>query len=242
MSDKSDKKSIEKSRFISRIITVFAVILILSGVILGIAVISEQITVSRQKDSIVKEYENSNPIPTGFVRVDENNLLQPPDYDYPISEDEIMPQETEIPSEPEPTAEKADALLKIPKIDLSIGVFKTSRISQMYRKMKFGAAFYPFSAPAGTLGNTSIASHRTGKSGFFRNINKLKAGDEIILVQDGVSYKYIVEYVEVIMPNDWSYVKETGKAMLTLTSCQVFEGDLSGRRIVVRANLTEIAS
>lgn len=135
---------------------------------------------------------------------------------------------------------QADAVLQINKIDLKVSVFNANTLAAMYPNMRKGASFYPKFNEPGKLGNVCIAAHRTGSSDYFRNLDKLSKGDEIYIHTKTASYLYIVEYVTTIMPNDWTLLKTTNYAALTLSTCQEYQGVSNGKRLIVRAKLDKI--
>jgi sortase A len=85
--------------------------------------------------------------------------------------------------------------------------------------------------------NVCIAGHRTTYGAWFRHVDKLEEGDEILLDYDGTSYAYQVEKVFIVAKNDWSITEAVGYSALTLTSCHPLRS--SKQRIVVRAKLME---
>lgn len=135
---------------------------------------------------------------------------------------------------------QADAVLQIDKIDLKVSVFNASSIQAMYPNMRKGASFYPKFNEPGKIGNVCIAAHRTGSSDYFLKLNELKKGDEIYLHTKSASYLYIVEYVTTVMPDDWSLLKQTDYAALTMSTCQEYQGVSHGKRLIVRARLEKI--
>lgn len=137
---------------------------------------------------------------------------------------------------------EAYAILEIPKINLKIGMYVCDQFKQIYTHMRYGAGIYPGSAMPGTIGNCAIAAHRTGPSDFFRRLDELKAGDQMIVHMEEASYKYIVEDVWTIFPSDTSVIKPTDYAALTLTTCQAYKGVSNGKRLIVRGQLKEFAS
>lgn len=162
------------------------------------------------------------PLPDGSLEFDWENLMMPDDQtDGPIVLDVPVP----------------DAVIDIPAIGLRAGTYHTNTISGMYTYMRYGAAMYPKTAPPGTKGNLCMAAHRTGPSDFFRDLDKLKKDDVIYLYYQDKSYKYSVESVRVIDKNDWSVVKPSNYASMTLTTCQAQGGVSNAKRLIVRARM-----
>lgn len=135
---------------------------------------------------------------------------------------------------------QADAILQIDKINLKVSVFNASTLKAMYPNMRKGASFYPKFNEPGKIGNVCIAAHRTGSSDYFLELDELSKGDEIYIHTETASYLYVVEYVTTIMPNDWTLLKQTNYAALTLSTCQEYKGVSNGKRLIVRARLEKI--
>lgn len=106
-------------------------------------------------------------------------------------------------------------------------------------ELKKGPGIYEKSPmPSQEGGNVCIAGHRTTYGAWFRNVDKLREGDEVILEYQGNKYIYKVERVFVVEKNDWSVTKPTGYSAITLTSCHPLRS--SKQRIVVRGRLERV--
>ena len=101
-----------------------------------------------------------------------------------------------------------------------------------------GPGHFPETPLPGQLGNAAIAGHRTTYGQPFRNIDRLQAGDDIIVTTLSGTYIYVVTGQKIVDPGDYAQVIPTldpTKATLTLTSCDPpFTAE---RRIVVSAEL-----
>ncbi|WP_405440367.1 class E sortase [Streptomyces avidinii] len=125
----------------------------------------------------------------------------------------------------------AYAVLRIPRLGLVVpvaqGVDKRAVLDKGY------AGQYPGTAGPGAQGNFALAGHRNTHGEPFRYINRLRAGDELIVDMRGRRYTYVVGKVlsqtterdtGVIAPVPRSVVKpdqgygEPG-AYITLTTC-----------------------
>ncbi|MFB6825078.1 class E sortase [Streptomyces virginiae] len=130
-----------------------------------------------------------------------------------------------------PARERAYAVLRVPRLGLVVpvaqGVDKRAVLDKGY------AGQYPGTAGPGERGNFALAGHRNTHGEPFRYINRLRAGDELIVDLRGRRYTYVVgkilnETTErdtgVIAPVPRSVVKpdqgygEPG-AYITLTTC-----------------------
>ncbi len=130
-----------------------------------------------------------------------------------------------------PAREQAYAVLRIPRLGLVVpvaqGIDKRAVLDKGY------AGQYPGTAQPGAQGNFALAGHRNTHGEPFRYINRLRAGDELVVDVRGRRYTYVVgkilsETTErdtgVIAPVPRSLVKadygysEPG-AYITLTTC-----------------------
>ncbi|MFD3680885.1 class E sortase [Streptomyces sp. NPDC058613] len=128
-------------------------------------------------------------------------------------------------------AGQAYAVLRVPRLGLSVpvarGVDKRTVLDKGY------AGQYPGTAAPGARGNFALAGHRNTHGEPFRYLNRLRAGDELLVDVRGRRYTYVVGKVlgetterdtGVIAPVPRSVVKpeygysEPG-AYITLTTC-----------------------
>lgn len=70
-------------------------------------------------------------------------------------------------------------------------------------------------------GNVGLAAHNDGVEGanFFKDLDKLVIGDEILYQVGDILNKYEVKRKIVIDSHDWSYLENTGTNTLTLITC-----------------------
>ncbi|MFZ5975355.1 MAG: sortase [Bacillota bacterium] len=186
------------------------------------------------QNAAVNQYLNGKKLPDSYFLTD-GRYLPLPDGSLEYDWEDMPDDQTDgaiVLNVPTP-----DAVIEIPAIELRVGIYHTEYISQMYTYMRYGAGMYPKTAPPGTKGNLCVAAHRTGPSDFFRNLDKLKKGDEIYLYHEDKSYKYAVEFVKVVNKNDWSVVKPLSYAAVTMTTCQAQGGVSNAKRLVVRARM-----
>lgn len=127
--------------------------------------------------------------------------------------------------------EGAWGLLIIPSLKIEAAV--VNGVSE--EDLKKGPGWYPMTALPGK-GNTAIAGHRTMYGGVFRDIATLDKGDEILLVYQGKTYKYLVDRIFTVSSKDWSIIQPVGHPVLTLTTCYP---NTPTKRVVVRADLVE---
>lgn len=130
--------------------------------------------------------------------------------------------------------EEMYGILEIPAINIKYAIVQgTDRTN-----LRSAVGHMTEGVDAGQEGNCIIAGHRGGYYGtFFKNIDKLKEGDEIY-VTDLSNNKYVYQVYEQkwIEMYDWDELEGIpGEKTLTLLSCEE-HGEL---RIIVRARIVE---
>ncbi|GHE40667.1 hypothetical protein GCM10017778_25010 [Streptomyces vinaceus] len=102
-----------------------------------------------------------------------------------------IPESGAAPRTPAPPArESAYGVLRIPRLGVVVpvaqGVDKRAVLDKGY------AGHYPGTAQPGAQGNFALAGHRNTHGEPFRYINRLRAGDELIVDVRGQRYTYVV--------------------------------------------------
>jgi sortase A len=130
-------------------------------------------------------------------------------------------------SAPEPYLGRVD----IPRLELSVMLLAGIDDSAL----RFGLGHIPGTALPGELGNIGIAGHRDT---FFRALAGIRKDDEITVKTLQGDYRYIVDTIRIVNPDDVAVLEDSGTPKLTLVTCYPFY--LVGpapRRFVVQASL-----
>ncbi|MGA2116737.1 MAG: class D sortase [Bryobacteraceae bacterium] len=91
----------------------------------------------------------------------------------------------------------------------------------------------PGTALPGEPGNVGLAGHRDT---FFRTLKDLGPGDEIQLSTPGATFKYVVELLVVVEPDNVGVLAPSAENVLTLVTCYPFSYiGAAPRRWIVRA-------
>ncbi|MEW5532491.1 class E sortase [Streptomyces virginiae] len=155
----------------------------------------------------------------------------PPPSPSASASSSFSPPEPRPAAEPPAVRDRAYAVLRIPRLGLVVpvaqGIDKRAVLDKGY------VGQYPGTAGPGAQGNFALAGHRNTHGEPFRYINRLRAGDELIVDMRGRRYTYVVgktlgetteRDIGVIAPVPRSVVKpgygygEPG-AYITLTTC-----------------------
>lgn len=146
-----------------------------------------------------------------------NNLIVNIDVDY-ITETDINIDNKDVTDKPQVNYL---AFLEIPKINLNQGILpKTS----YYNNVNYHVQILDISdLPDVINGNMVLASH-SGSSNiaYFKNLYKLKNGDEIVLNIDGNKQLYYVKKIEYINKTGTIILPSNSKNTLYLTTCDKF--------------------
>lgn len=174
-----------------------------------------------------------SPFTSFYSKWQQRNLEQ----EFAAQEPQVSPvvensdnQENPIAQEPEKPKKSAIFLLKIPSIDLSVGVVQGTTPGDL----RIGPGWYPQSSLPGKGKNTAIAGHLNVYGSWFKDLKKLRSGqDTIRLTYQGTEYVYLVEKVFYVDSTEWGVVQAENYNGLTLTTCDP-RGD-DDKRLVVRA-------
>ncbi|MEO8028592.1 MAG: class D sortase, partial [Bryobacteraceae bacterium] len=125
--------------------------------------------------------------------------------------------------------------LEIPRLKLSLIVFEGTDEPVLQR----GVGHLAGSAMPGDAGNVVVAAHRDT---FFRSLNDIQQGDEILFTTPGGAKRYAVESAEVINPTQTEVLNATSTPTLTLITCYpfYFVGH-APKRFIVRARPIDAA-
>lgn len=123
--------------------------------------------------------------------------------------------------------------IEIPKLGLEAVVVDGVEVEDLRK----GPGLYPHGVQPGEEGNVAIAGHRTTYGAWFRHVDQLEDGDEIILSKGVRRIVYQVERVFPVASNDWSVIAPTEYNALTLTTCHPPGSAIE--RLIVRARETE---
>ncbi|MCX8026013.1 MAG: sortase, partial [Thermanaerothrix sp.] len=86
-------------------------------------------------------------------------------------------------------------------------------------------------------GNIVLSAHNDIFGEIFRDLDKLKPGDQVILYSNQRAYVYIVQQTQIVEPTRVEVMAPTQEPIVTLISCYPYMVD--NQRIVVTARLQE---
>lgn len=183
--------------------------------------------------------EKPNATPTALITA----VVLPGGHVPPVSGQENQFNEAEIPEHLRPLMQSY-ANLPIPtqgaqqarQIQIpAIGVDATVVMGDGWEQLKKGVGQHLGTANPGEEGNLVLSAHNDIFGEIFRNLDKLKNGDEIIIISQDRSFTYVVTDTIIVEPTRVDLLGSTNEKMITLISCYPYLVD--NKRIVVQGTL-----
>ena len=170
-------------------------------------------------------------------------VVLPSGHTPPNSPQGAQPNEAEIPEHlkplvqslanlpiPTPSVEQA-IRIQIPAINVDAPVVQ----GDGWEQLKKGVGQHIGTADPGQVGNVVLSGHDDIFGEIFRDLDKLKPGDEVIVFTNQKQYTYVVDGTQLVEPTAVDVMAPTGSPDVTLISC--YPSLVDKQRIVVRANL-----
>jgi sortase A len=139
-------------------------------------------------------------------------------------------------AQPAPTENMPLGRIEINSIGLTAMIQEGTSTQTLQR----GVGHIIGTAQLGKSGNAGLAGHRDT---FFRKLRNIHEGEEITLTTLNGAYKYRVELISIVGPEDSAVLRNTGGNILTLVTCYPFNYIGSApKRFIVRAKELPSAS
>ncbi|MEJ2013185.1 MAG: class E sortase [Anaerolineales bacterium] len=106
-----------------------------------------------------------------------------------------------------------------------------------WEQLKKGVGQHMGSADPGKNGNLVLSAHNDIYGEWFRDLDQLSPGDEIVIKTATQVFTYRVTRTRIVSPTDVSVLEPTSKATITLVSCYPYLVD--NQRIVVFGELAD---
>ena len=128
---------------------------------------------------------------------------------------------------------KGDAVgrLRMPKLDRSYVVVEGTDLETL----RSGPGHYPKTPLPGEGGTVAVAGHRTTYGAPFRTVDKLRAGDDMVMDMPYGRFTYRVDKVQIVGPDATWITDKRKREMLVLSACHPLYS--AAKRIVVFAHL-----
>lgn len=154
-----------------------------------------------------------------------------PENPLDAAPDEKVPEQLATPHARSTETLGAVAKLSIPRLNTALYVVEGTSD----RDLKRGPGHLEGTVLPGEDGNCVIAGHRDTH---FRVLQKIRDGDEIVLERDGRVYRYRVDGMKIVTPDNTASLQPVDKAVLNLVTCYPFRYlGAAPKRFVVHADL-----
>lgn len=168
-------------------------------------------------------------LPSGHKPPDENGITLPNDDEIPVH---LRSYVQSAPPLPIPTPGPGQPTrIVIPALGVDANIVQGTD----WEQLKKGVGHQLDTGLPGERGNLVLAAHNDIFGEIFRDLDKLVAGDEIIIHSLNQSYRYIVSGTRIVEPTDVEVMDSTHEPTTTLISCYPYL--LDTQRIIVFASL-----
>jgi sortase A len=170
-------------------------------------------------------------LPSGHIPPNVAGGGQPNEAEIP---ENLRPLEQSFAALPIPTAGPQQSVrLQIPALKVDSPVVQGDGWDQL----KKGVGQHVGTPNPGQKGNVVLSAHDDVFGQIFRDLDKLKPGDPVILFSTQRSFTYVVRQVQIVEPTQVEVMNQTPEAIVTLISCYPYMVD--NKRIVVTAYLQD---
>ncbi len=170
-------------------------------------------------------------LPSGHTPPNSTGGARPNDAEIP---EHLRPLVQSLASVPVPTQGPQQAR----RIQISaISVDAPVVLGDGWEQLKKGVGQHIGSANPGEKDNVVLSAHNDVFGEIFRDLNKLKTGDQVVLYTSQHAFTYIVTGSKIVEPNQVDVMAPTKDPVVTLISC--FPYMVDKQRIVVTARLQD---
>jgi len=169
-------------------------------------------------------------LPSGHTPPDVPGGAQPNDAEIP---DHLRPLVQSLANLPVPTPGPQQAVrIQIPAIGVDAPVVQGDGWEQL--KKGVGQNLGSAGVVPGDNGNLVLSAHNDVFGEIFKDLDRLKKGDAIILFTSQRTYTYVVEQTQIVEPTAVEVMNQTPESIVTLISCYPYMKDT--QRIVIKAS------
>jgi sortase A len=138
---------------------------------------------------------------------------------------------------------KGFAFLHIPRLGRTYSVPVVQGVT--LPDLAKGVGHYPKTALPGVVGNFAVAGHRATNGEPFAHLDRLKAGDSVVVETRDQWFTYVVDRTKIVLPTDVAVLEpvpghpgtKPTRELITLTTCDPRWG--STHRLIVIGHLTD---
>ncbi len=170
-------------------------------------------------------------LPSGHTAPVEGVEVRPNDAEIPEHLRPLMQSYADLPI-PTPGAQQARQI-QIPAIGVSAPIV----LGDGWEQLKKGVGQHVGTANPGEVGNVVVSAHNDIFGELFKDLDKLKTGDTVIITTQDRSFTYVITGTQIVEPTRVDLMAPTPEKTLTMISCYPYRIDT--QRIVVTAILQE---
>jgi sortase A len=168
-------------------------------------------------------------LPSGHTPPNSTGGARPNDAEIP---EHLRPLVQSLASVPVPTqGPEQGRQIQIPSLAVDAPIVQ----GDGWEQLKKGVGQHIGSANPGENNNVVLSAHNDVFGEIFRDLDKLKPGDKVILYTSQHAYTYLVTGSRIVEPNQVEVMASSRDAIVTLISCYPYMVDK--QRIVVTASL-----
>lgn len=146
---------------------------------------------------------------------------------------QVLAYTLEAPETPQPAVAER---LVIPSINVDAVIVQ----GDDWASLKKGVGQHPGTPRPGEPGNLVLSAHDDVYGEIFRDLDKVKPGDEVLVYTEAGAFRYVVNSVTIVPPTAVEVMAPTDYAALTLITCYPYLVDT--QRVVVVAELASTAT
>lgn len=168
-------------------------------------------------------------LPSGHTPPDSIGGAQPNDAEIP---EHLRPLVQSLANIPVPTPGPEQAVrIQIPAIGVDAPIVQ----GDGWEQLKKGVGQYIGSPDPGKPGNLVLSAHNDIFGQIFRDLDKLKTGDQVIIFSQLHQYVYVVTRSQIVSKSQVEVMAPTKRPVVTLISCYPYMVD--NKRIVISVEL-----
>jgi sortase A len=160
---------------------------------------------------------------------DQQDTAAVPNY---IAPNYLVPQGIQ---RPQTLVDPRPQRLLIPAIDVDTPVTEVYIQDNVWQVAEYAAGYHHGSALPGDTGNMVMAGHAGLRGAVFRDLSRLRVGDDVLVEAGGWRYRYQVRESISVWPTQTEVMSQTSTPVLTLITCTAWDT----QRLVVIADLVD---
>jgi sortase A len=221
---------LEKTLYYIEIGAILGLVGILAFVFIRINTLNNEVASSLQQPTLTPTpLIMAVVLPSGHTSPNSPGGVQPNDAEIP---EHLRPLVQSLANIPIPTPSPEQAVrLQVPNLGIDAPIVQ----GDGWEQLKKGVGQHVGTPNPGQKGNIVLSAHDDVFGEIFKDLDRLKEGDKIILFTNQRTYTYSVRQTQVVEPTQVDVMNQTQESIVTLISCYPYL--VNNQRIVVTAKL-----